>query len=131
MASKIVYKVEFDKETKNAIKIKTEIDTWRVGLKESFSEVMDWGTRMSCYECDSKKLVQAEDKLKNLKTLIVDYGFKLTLSENEKEYTLVVHKPKCSISFSGKKEAGITGLLIQAEEWAEAMLEELNGAKTL
>lgn len=131
MASKLIYRVEFDKQTKDAIKIKTEIDTWRVCFKEPFSEIMDWGTRMSCYDIDSQKLVQGEDKLRNLKHLIIKHGFKLTLSETEKLYNLVVHKTKCSISFSAEKEDGIPTLLLQAEEWAEVMLEELNDTQEL
>ena len=67
-----------------------------------------------------------EDKLWFLKTLIVLHDFKLNLTELEKAYRLVVYKNTSSTSFETSKENKIETLFLQAEEWAQTMLEELN-----
>ena len=80
MANKLIFKVEFDKQAKDTIKINSEIDSWRVYFKESFGEIIDWAVRMSCCDRVSKKLLGDDDKLKNLKDLSGKHNFKLTLT---------------------------------------------------
>ena len=123
MANKLIFKVEFDKQTKRGIKIDTDVDNWNVYFKEPFGEVMDWAIRISCYDRESKELL-GEDKLWYLKTLIVLHGFKLNLTEQEKAYRLIVYKNTSSTSFETSKENKIETLFLQAEEWAKTMLEE-------
>ena len=129
--NKLIFKVEFDKQTKNAIKINSEIDSWRICFKESFGEIVDWAMRMSCYDKESKELLGGFDKLEHLKRLIVVHGFKLTLKEAEKEYELFISKKTNSIAFKTNKENKIETLFLQAEEWANEFLEELSHNKSL
>ena len=125
MANKLIFKVKFDKETKKRIKIDTDVDNFSMYFKEPLGELMDWAIRMVCYDRESKKLL-GEDKLWFLKTLIVLHDFKLNLTELEKAYRLVVYKNTSSTSFETSKENKIETLFLQAEEWAQTMLEELN-----
>ena len=125
MANKLIFKVKFDKETKKRIKIDTDVDNFSMYFKEPLGELMDWAIRMACYDRESKKLL-GEDKLWFLKTLIVLHDFKLNLTELEKAYRLVVYKNTSSTSFETSKENKIETLFLQAEEWAQTMLEELN-----
>lgn len=131
MDNKLIFKVGFDKQTKDAIKIDTNIDNWRADFKDPFGEVMDWVIRSCCYDYESKKLKGDYDKLGFLKTLIVAYGFKLTLKQVERIYRLVIYKNTSSISFETSKENKIETLLLQAEEWAKDMLEELNSSNNI
>ena len=123
MASKLIFKVEYDKQTKKAIKIDTDVDNWQVYFKEPFGEIVDWAIRISCYDRESKELL-GEDKLWFLKTLIVLHNFKLNLTELENAYRLVVYKNTSSTSFETSKENKIETLFLQAEEWAQVMLED-------
>lgn len=121
--NKLMFKVEFDKQTKREIKIDTDVDNFRVYFKEPLGELMDWAIRISGYDEKSQELL-GEDKLWFLKTLIVVHGFKTTLTEAEKTYRLVVYKNTSSTSFETNKENKIETLFLQAEEWAKTMLEE-------
>ena len=123
MSSKLIFKIEYDKQTKKAIKIDTDVDNWQVYFKEPLGEIVDWAIRISCYDRESKELL-GEDKLWFLKTLIVLHNFKLNLTELENAYRLVVYKNTSSTSFETSKENKIETLFLQAEEWAQVMLED-------
>ena len=123
MASKLIFKVEYDKQTKKAIKIDTDVDNWQVYFKEPLGEIVDWAIRISCYDRESKELL-GEDKLWFLKTLIVLHNFKLNLTELENAYRLVVYKNTSSTSFETSKENKIETLFLKAEEWAKVMVED-------
>ena len=125
MLNKLIFKAAFDKENKDSFKIDTEIDNWKIELKEPLGETIEWAIRMSCYDYDSETLVGEYDKLKYLKTLIVKYGFKLTLREAKDTYRLFIHKPSYEITFETTKDNKIETLFVQAEEWAETLLEDL------
>jgi len=124
MANKLIFKVEFNKQAKDIIKIDTDIDDWKIYFKEPLGEAIDWAIRISGYDKESKELIGGYDKLGFLKHLIVEHGFKLTLKEEEKAYRLIVYKNTSSTSFETNKENKIETLFLQAEEWAQTMLEE-------
>ena len=69
MEKKLIFKVEFDKQSKRTIKIDTDVDNFTMYFKEPLGELMDWAIRISGYDEKSQDLLGGFDKLYNFKRI--------------------------------------------------------------
>ena len=113
MESKIIYKVK--KKDEEKIEISTKYCKIEVDTYDNLRKVLNmigskWAT---------------PNKIENLYKLVMQ-GFNVKLYEAENNYNLIVYKNRSSINFTSSKEQGTAIVLIQAEDWAEEMLKELD-----
>ena len=58
-------------------------------------------------------------------------GFAIRFDEMEDFYSIIISKSVSSANFKTAKDKGVTQLLIEAENWATEMLEELECNNTI
>ena len=78
---------------------------------------------------EAVKIIISENEFNNLDALL-EKKFIIKIYSIETGYRVVITKDTCSTTFEATKEEGIVEALIQAEDWAEEMLIQLNGVKT-
>lgn len=71
----------------------------------------------------AERLVEEGYHLTNLTELIA-HGFTFRLGQNERAFNIIVAKDNSSTTFVGEKRNGIASILMQAEDWAEDLIEQ-------
>jgi len=127
MANNFILKIKkntSDKGEKNYLMVKTRDKEWFVYYTEYLSTAVGGALMMMDYDYEvSLEFLRFNTVLANLRELIA-HDFIIKLDENDKEFGLTISKINCTTRFNVNKENGIASLLIQAEEWAQTMLEE-------
>ena len=114
----------------DTLKIELDEKKWELKLNEYMSNVFSWTTDLLGLYYVKRELSEKNNELQNLHQLL-SQGFSFRLDEAVDSYTLIVSKGTSSISFNSLKEYGVTNLLLEAEDWAAEMLEELDKNNTI
>ena len=121
----LVMKIKLDPKREGSIAVKTNLSSWSISYNETLHNIMSWSLSILLDTKELMKMVWAQSTFSNLKELIKQ-GFVVRIDKNEKGYNLIVSKGKCSIAFNAPEEKGIVNVVLQAEDWAVEMLEQLN-----
>ena len=129
MANNLILKIKkntSNKGEKNYLMVKTRDMEWFVYYTEYVSTAVGGALMMMDYDYEvSLEFLRLNTVLANLRELIAQ-DFIIKLDENDKEFGLTISKRNCETRFNVNKEKGIASLFKEAEDWAEAMLEDLN-----
>ena len=116
--------IKLTKARKDHMFMQTSQGIWEVSCVMGLDSVIFGFLGMIGVGCAKNEKFLTNVKLNNLHKLVND-KFSIRVDQTEEKYTLIISKDKCSTSFSGVKENGITKLLIKAEDWAKTLLEDL------
>ena len=122
MASKLIFKLKSDSE--KLMVLQTEQKKFQIsddGMRKFFISVLDLAG-IDYREVDN--LATTTD-LSNLHLLIKE-GFAIRVDELNDHIRFIASKDQASMSFGVSKEMGISRLLLDAEDFAEELLESLN-----
>ena len=130
MENKLILKLKLNNEDKSSMILQTEQDKFQIsdkGMKKFFISVLDLaGVDYKTVD----KLAETED-LHNLH-LLIKKGFTIRIDEIKDDHLrFMAFKGNASITFGVSKEQGISKVLLEAEDWATEMLEELSHNKSL
>ena len=125
MEKKLILKAKMSSENPNKIQCVNDCGKLEIGVGATFSDIVACSFNGSGeYDVFCNLVLDAMNRYDNIKELL-KRGFTIRIDETETKYSLIVSKGKCSTSFSVEKKDGIVKLLMQAEDWAETMLEDL------
>ena len=126
MEKKLIVKIKMPVENTNKIQCSNHFNKWEICGDASFSDIVACSfSRYGEYDVFYDLVQDVINRYDNVKELL-KHGFTIRIDKTENEYGLIVSKGKCSTSFSVKKDKGIAKLLIQADDWAQTLLEDLN-----
>ena len=128
MAKRLLAKLELTDE--NTLKLKIEERSWKFPLNEYMDNLIYWTTDMLGFYYVKKELAQENNSLESLHKLMKK-GFAIRFDEMEDFYSIIISKSVSSANFKTAKDKGVTQLLIEAENWATEMLEELEHNNTI
>lgn len=119
MEKKLIVKIK--KEGKEKFLIRTESEQFKVQRDEKISNILT----LICSLLNIQGVNNAvPQNLENLH-ILVEKGFTIRIDEMEDHLRFIAYKGQASTSFGVSKEMGISGLLKNAEDFAEEFLEDL------
>lgn len=124
MDKKFILKIKQDEKAKK-MTVQTPEGKWKVFHSEYLSDVLSWTLVLLDFDEVKNELLRHSATLDNLHRLI-EKGFTLRIDEIDNKYSLIISKGNCSTNFTAKKEQGIAAVLIEAEEWAEVFINDIN-----
>lgn len=124
MEKNLIVKATQNKQKENSLIMNTGEEKWELNYPQYFDDIMLSIFGSMQIEQEELKKLQDNVSFNNLYALIKK-GFSIRLDEIENGYQLIVRKGNSAISFTATKRQGVSKVLIEAEEWAETMLEEL------
>lgn len=127
MANNLILKVKKNTTGEGdpkALMVKTARDgDYGVHLSSSLCVVVGGILELMGRDTAAHRLVKEGYHLTNLTELIA-HGFTFRLGQNDRAFNIIVAKDNCSTTFVGEKRNGIASVLMQAEDWAEDLIEQ-------
>ena len=114
---KLIAKIKQHSKDKSFVKYTTENGDFVTFYHGAIHSVIVF----ECGDVDESELLTID--LSNLENLI-KIGFTIRLGKVDETYTLIISKGNCSVTFTATKDKLIKTLQ-EAEEWAEAFIDEL------
>lgn len=129
MEKKLVLKLKRDKEIKDLMVLQTQDEKYDIAYFEEGYILLNIFELIGI-DFDEIDKIEATTSLNSLVKLI-SKGFSIRVDESEKGYNLIVSRDKCSMNFTATKEQGFAKVMIDAENWSETLLEEIQNCCTI
>lgn len=129
MEKKLVLKLKRDKEIKDLMVLQTEDKKYDVAYFEEGYILLNI---FELIGIDFNEIDKIETTTSlNCLVKLISKGFSIRVDESEKGYNLIVSRDKCSMNFTATKEQGFAKVMIDAENWSQTLLEEIQNCCTI
>ena len=129
MEKKLILKLKLNKEDKSRMIMQVGEENYNLVFLKGSNVLLGVLDLINVDGEEIDKISEVTD-LKNLFELI-QKGFTIRIDEMGDELRFTSYIDKASTGFIVSKEQGISKLLLDAEDWAETMLEDLNKCNNL